>query len=72
MTTKLNLTFYYNSTTRAYSVLDADKIGDPLFTERTLQNAYDEAKDELERRGVEMGEWTALNFDPSEWDEVTR
>ena len=67
----LNLTFTYNSTARTYSVSDADKIGGhPLFTEKTLQNAYDEAKDECERRGVERGEWTSIGFNPAEWDEI--
>jgi hypothetical protein len=68
----LNLTFYYNSTARAYSVSDADKIGGSLFTEKTLQNAYDKAIDECERRGVEMGEWTSIGFDPAEWDGVNK
>lgn len=70
---QLNLNFKYNPTTRTYSVSDADKIGNPpLITEGTLQNAYDEAKDECERRGVEVFECITNGFDPSEWDEINK
>ncbi|QGM46668.1 hypothetical protein [Methylocystis heyeri] len=72
MTKELNLIFDYSAEEKTYDVYDAD-TEDFLFNRPTLQEAYDEARDECERRGVTMGDYRDLrNRDPSEWNEIRR
>ncbi|MCA8896394.1 MAG: hypothetical protein KDA48_14130 [Amphiplicatus sp.] len=67
----LNTVIDYSEDAKLYQVHDADS-GDFLFSEPTLSKAWDELKDECERRGVTMGDCDYRNRGPDKWDDTAR
>lgn len=70
-TTELNVIIDYDENEQAYLVSDAE-TGDHLFSKASLQSAWDEFKDECERRGATLGDCDYRTFGPDVWDNVQR
>ena len=71
LSSELNFSIVYHKNLGGYHVYEAD-TEKFLFEEATLQKAWDEIKDECERRGVKMGGCDLCGGDPSEWDEINK
>lgn len=69
--TELNTIIDYSTDDEKYHVYDADN-GELLSSEKSLQRAWEEVKDECERRGVEMGDIDYRTRGPDGWDDVAR
>ncbi len=66
---ELNFVIEFSSEGGDYDIF-LDDTNELLGSQPTLQSAWEEVKDECERRGTRLGDVDLRKFDPSEWDDV--
>ena len=71
MSSALNTVINYSDVDERYHVYDAE-TGNRLFSETSLNAAWEEMKDECERRGVRMGDCDYRERGPDRWDDIAR